>query len=521
MMYKLVVNGLAGRAFPTLTLSDNNATGFGPFQIPQITFSMRQKSASTFAGFRTVSGSGLVTLYFSDATLTSHITSATAGSGFFIANSGDSFVDGPIASATTVTVATTGTTTPTAVSVSGQDVTWNVPSTIMFVNGNVVRVAGFTTSSGAAIGLNGFGICKSFVAGVSVTITMDPAYGTPVAPTGTPVFTNVSYATTTATFTRPGGATASSTKNLSMSAGRISVGGPTNITNGFHVLGGNISGGVVTLKLAPTSFSGTSPMSTWGTVSGTTSIWVTTTAVASAVRNTQIEGYFPSASWNSLENTITYTPAVAPSGTLVPPGTYVTRAIPAGSPISFSGGSFTAATSTVTVNTQDIINWRAAPYALTSGATTTVLSAGIGVVSGGNTSTITGTTPISLGVSGTIQLLSFPDNSNVQAVFDGDVISSTNLRNIQIACRDSSVTGGTTNNLANPGPAGNSRGMKNLLDGKTFTTVGKVSTISLLEFPWIGNSIRPFVTIQFGANLALNTPFAATIMLRYLNVLLS
>jgi len=531
-MYKLVINGLAGRAFPTITNSDNNATGFGSNALqPNMTFSMPHKSASTFAGFRTVSGSGVVTLYFSDATLASHISAATAGSGFFIANSGDSFVDGPIAPGTAVTVATTGTTTPTGVSVSGQDVTWLVPSTSMFTVNNVVRVAGFTTSTGAAIGLNGFGICNTITTNTSVVITMDSAYGTPVAPTGTAVFGNVSFATTTATFTRPGGATASSTKNLSMSAGRISAGGPTNLTNGFHVLGGNISGGVVTLKLAPTSFSGTSPMANWapsGTTSGTTSIWVTTTAVASAVRNTQIEGYFPSATWDSVANTITYTPTVAPTGTLVPPGTYVTRAIPVGSPVSFTGGAFTAAAGTVpafhtvTVNTRDIINWRAAPYALTpSGGTTTVLTAGIGVVSGGNTSTITGNSSISLGSTGAIQLLNFPDNSNVQVVFDGDVISSTNLRNLTPQCRDSSVTGSTTNNLAAPSVAGNGRGMKNLLDGKTYTVVGKVSTISLLEFPWVANTIRPFFSIQFGATLGLNTPFAATIMLRYLNVLLS
>jgi hypothetical protein len=175
----------------------------------------------------------------------------------------------------------------------------------------------------------------------------------------------------------------------------------------------------------------------------------------------------------------------------------------------------------MTVNTSDVVKWQAAPIAVTVGSTTTILSTGIVATYGGMTTTIAATSSTNLGASGTIQLLSFPDNSNVQVVFDADVISSNNLREIVPQCRDVGVTASTSNGLSQTPIGSNYRGNKNLFDGQRISYLGAVKNVSLLEFPWNTSSIKPFLTVRFGQDLGLNTPFALTMMLRYLNVLLS
>lgn len=529
--FRLVVNGLAGRTFPTITtpviagvVTDFNNLGFvtaDPGQ-PTLTFRGRQKMSAPIAGFSTVSGSSNITLYFSNVgyitPMTEFLTSSVSGThgGGYIANSGDSFVDGPFTSMTTATLGTA--TTPTAVAVSGQDVTWTVSSTSSFTVSGVICVNGFSSTVGGN-GLNGFGIVKSLNTGpTSVTITMDSSY-TPVNPTGTNTFAGMTFLTQSVAITRTPAPLASSTKPLQLCSGKLSVGGPTNFTNGFHCLGGTISGTTVTLKLAPTGFTGTSPMAAWGNVSGTTSILVTTTSAT--VANTALAGFFSGATWDSSSNTISYT-ATGISGCLVPPGTFVTRAIPLGSALSFTGASLVSSVYTITLPSSVVPTFNAAPVAITnlSGVTAVVQTGTIGITPGAMNTTIQAGAS-DLGAAGTIQFLNFPDNSKVEAVFEADIISSNNFRQVTSSIRDG-VTGSNINKTgAGAAIASGSRAVMNTYDGKTVKFRGRQCTVSLLEFPWVANNMQPFFNLQFGGQLGLNTPFSVTMVPRYVGILLS
>lgn len=530
--FRLVANGLAGRTFPTITtpvaagvVTDFNNVAFVTADVgqPTLTFQGRQKMNAPIAGFSTVSGSSNLTLYFSNTgyitPMSAFLTSSVSGThgGGYIANSGDSFVDGPF---TSMTTATSGAVlTPTGVVVSGQDVTWSVAPTTSFSLSGVICVNGFSSTVGGN-GLNGFGIVKTITAGVSVTITMDSSY-TPVNPTGTNTYAGMTFLTQSVAITRTPTRLASSTKPLQLSAGKLSVGGPTNFTNGFHCLGGTISGTTVTLKLAPTGFTGTSPMAAWGNVSGTTSILVTTTSAA--VANTALAGFFSGATWDSASNTISYT-ATGITGCLVPPGTYVTRAIPLGSALSFNSAALVGTPSvyTFTLPSSSMPTFNATPVVITSGGVTTVVQAGtIGITPGPANTTIQAGAS-NLGTSGTIQFLDFPDNSKVQAVLEADIISSNNFRHVTSVIRDVGVTNSTTNKTtAGTAFASGSRGVMNTYDGKTVKFRGRQCTVSLLEFPWNANSMQPFFVVQFGGQLGLNTPFSITMVPRYVGILLS
>jgi hypothetical protein len=528
--FRLVVNGLAGRTFPSIAtpvqsgaVADFNSLGFvtaDPGQ-PTLTFQGRQKMSAPIAGFSTVSGSSNITLYFSNTgyitPMSAFLTSSVSGThgGGYIANSGDSFVDGPF---TSMTTATSGAAlTPTAVAVSGQDVTWSVSPTTSFTVSGVICVNGFSSTVGGN-GLNGFGIVKTINAGVSVIITMDSSY-TPVSPTGTNTFAGMTFLTQSVAITRTPSPLASSTKTLQLCSGKLSVGGPTNFTNGFHCLGGTISGTTVTLKLAPTGFTGTSPMAAWGNVSGTTSILVTTNSAT--VANTALAGFFSGATWDSSSNTISYT-ATGITGSLVPPGTFVTRAIPLGSALSFTGASVVSSVYTFTLLSASMPTFNATPVAITIGGVTTVVQTGTIGITPGPVNTTIQAGPTNLGAAGTIQFLDFPDNSKFEGVLEADIISSNNFRQVTSTIRDLGVTGSTTNKTTAGAPvASGSRGIMNNYDGKTVKFRGRQSTVSLLEFPWVATSMQPFFGVQFGGQLGLNTPFSVTMVPRYVGILLS